>query len=524
VAAPAGAAEESGERLVPRRLDLKEMLRQFLDFRFLVVTRRLKFELRTLEARIHILEGLARVFEALDEAIALIRAAEDRAAARAKLRQRFELSEEQAEAVLEIRLYRLARLEIQAILEELSEKQRQAARLRRLLRGKQARWELVRTELAELDRLYRDPRRTAFDVGGAEEASYREDAYLVDEDARVIVTRDGWLKRQKSYTELAAIRVREGDAVQWAYPARTKEVVLLFSNRGRVYTARVSDLQQTSGYGEPVHRRFDLADGEVLVGVVVSDPRALPPVSEEERAAAQAMELPPPPYVVAVTRGGACLRLSVSAFSDPSNRKGRVYARLDPAVPDDAVVRVLLSEECDEETIAVATGGGRAIIFYVDEIKVLKGPGRGVRAIKLESFDRVLDFALATRARDGLAVQTPRGRQEIIRTTKYAPTRRGGKGRVVVRRGKLTALPSEPVEVRADGGDDGGCGGAGASGAGPTPAPREEPRAEAESAAAGGDRAADVVADAVDDVSESVVDDSTEEPDEGDGQLELGWN
>ena len=440
--------DASGAVALPRRVNLKEALQAFLEFRFRVVTRRLEFDLHRLEERIHLLEGFALVFDALEEAITLIRRADDRHDAHHKLRQRFGLSDPQAEAVLEIRLYRLARMEIQAILEELDQKRRGAAKLRRLLSGKQPRWDLIRTELLELDRFYRDDRRTFLDAGETTVAAYSEEAYVVDEDARVIATRDGWIKRQKSYTELAAIRVREGDQVMWAYPARTKEVAIFFTDRGRAYTVRVADLPQTTGHGEPIHRRFDLADGERLVGVFVSDPRALPEISPEEIEAAREADLPPPPYLVALTRGGACLRLGLGAFLEPSNRKGRVLVRFDPAVPDDAVVRVTMSEESDEEIIALATVGGRALVFYVDEINVLKGAGRGVRAVKLEPWDRVLGFALSTRARAGLEVQTARGRTEIVRPTKYKPTRRAGKGREIIKRGKLVSCTYDPVEVR----------------------------------------------------------------------------
>ncbi len=124
--------------------------------------------------------------------------------------------------------------------------------------------------------------------------------------------------------------------------------------------------------------------------------------------------------------------------------------RLDPSVPADAVVRVELSLERDEEVIALASAWGRALLFYVDEINVLKGAGRGVRAMKLLDHDRVLGFALSIRARDGLEVETSRGRREIIRQTKYEPTRRGGRGREVIKRGKFTGVFYAPVEVRPE--------------------------------------------------------------------------
>ena len=129
---------------------------------------------------------------------------------------------------------------------------------------------------------------------------------------------------------------------------------------------------------------------------------------------------------------------------------GGVWGPRERGGADDGVVRAMVSEESDDETISLATVWGRALVFYVDEINVLKGPGRGVRAVKLDDYDRVLGFSLSTRARDGLEVQTSRGRTEIVRTTKYRPTRRGGKGREILKRGKLVSCRFDAVEIRLD--------------------------------------------------------------------------
>ena len=434
-------------RLVPRRMGLRGILRAFLDFRFEFITRRIEFDLRKLNERIHILEGFERIFDALDEAIALIRESQDRADAHTRLRQRFELSEIQTDAVLEIRLYRLARMEVATIRDELEDKRKQAADLERLLTGKKRRWNLVRAELQEVATLHGDARRTRIEAESVVR-EYNEESYVLDEDARVIVTRDGWIKRQKSYTELGAIRVREGDTVGWALPARTRETVVLFSDRGRAYSTRVVELPQTTGHGEPIARRFDLADGERIVGVAVTDARALPvlpvPAVDGED------DTPPPPYVVAMSRGGACMRMAIEAFREPSNRKGRVFMRFGPKVPDDRVVRVEVSFGSEDEMVNLASVWGRALIFRTGEINVLRGAGRGVRAIRLQENDRVLGFTLSAKARDGLSVETSRGRTEIIRVTKYQPARRGGKGREVLKRDKFVTAGYEAVEIRPD--------------------------------------------------------------------------
>ena len=264
-----------GEVAVPARLDLKSMLVHFLDFRLEIVTRRLQFELNNLLKRIHILEGFAIVFNALDEAIAIIRASDGKADASPKLMERFSLSFEQTDAVLETKLYRLGKLEIADILSELEAKRARAAELGALLADEGARWLIIRKELKEISRAYGDARRTRIE-GPAAPVEYREEDYIIDEDAWVIVTRDGWIKRQKSFTDVASIRVRDDDRVGWIYRSRARHTLTFFTDRGIAYTLRTNDIPLTTGHGEPYQKGFALDDGEHLVGVACHDPRCLP--------------------------------------------------------------------------------------------------------------------------------------------------------------------------------------------------------------------------------------------------------
>ena len=155
---------EGAEVAVPRRLDLKSILQHFLDFRLEIVTRRLQHELTNLLARIHILEGFAIVFDNLDEAIAIIRASDGKADAAPKLIDRFSLSEAQAEAVLETKLYRLGKLEIKDILEELAKRRERAEEIRRLLADEPALWKIIRGELKAISSAYGEPRRTRIEA------------------------------------------------------------------------------------------------------------------------------------------------------------------------------------------------------------------------------------------------------------------------------------------------------------------------------------------------------------------------
>src|SRR2546430_3594674 len=144
----------------PKRLDLKSILRYFLDFRFQVVTRRFEFDLAEVQRRLHILEGFEKVYDALDEMLKIIRKSEGKDDAAQKLTRRFKLSEEQADAILEMKLYRLARLEILVIQKELKEKRAEQRSLKQLLASDRARWAVVREEIAEIQKTYADKRRT----------------------------------------------------------------------------------------------------------------------------------------------------------------------------------------------------------------------------------------------------------------------------------------------------------------------------------------------------------------------------
>ncbi len=458
---------EGAEVAVPQRLDLKSMLLHFLDFRMDVVTRRLRHELENLRRRIHILEGFAIVFNDLDEAIRIIRASDGKADASPKLIARFQLSEEQADAILETKLYKLGKLEIRDILAELAAKRQREAELVALLADEPARWKIIRGEIQSIARKHGDDRRTKIE-GPSAPVEFREEDYIVDEDAWVILTRDGWIKRQKSFTDVASIRVRDDDRVGWVYRARARQTITLFTDRGIGYTLRVNDIPLTTGHGEPIQKQFAFEDREHLVGVVCHDPRCLPDPSAAPPPPPVPTQgylngdlaptngngahppVPPPPYAVALTAGGKVLRFALAPLAPVSTRKGRSVVRLDPAVPDDLVVGV---EPTDgTETVCLATRSARVLIFPVAEANVVAGPAKGVTAIKLDAKDRVLGFALANKMREGLQVRTSRGATQFVRATKYPVTSRGGRGYGILQRGSLEAIihdearPVPPVE------------------------------------------------------------------------------
>jgi DNA gyrase subunit A len=431
---------ENAEVGRPERLDLKQILWHFLHFRLEVVTRRLEHELAALKKRIHILEGFEAVFDALDEIIKLIRKSDGKADAAERIMGRFKLDAEQTDAILELKIYRLARLEILVIRQELEEKRKRARQINALLKDEDSRWKLVRAELQEVSTTYGDKRRTAI-ASDSGEPEYTADDFIVEEDTVVIVSRDGWVKRQKEVKDLSTTRLREDDSVLAAFIGSTRTSCVFFSNFGVAYSCRIADVPPSTGYGEPIQKQFKLKDGERIVAALSLDPRATGDIKGRENPLTV-----PPVHAVAVTSDGFALRFGLEGFVEPSTRAGRRFAR--PAKGAEVVGVAPLR---GREVLIAATKEGRGILSRADEVNFLSGPGKGVLLIKLGKEDRLLGFIASTGDRDLLTVETSRGAEQTISTAKYEVTGRGGKGRELLQRGQFTrviwAAPEAPAPL-----------------------------------------------------------------------------
>ena len=427
---------ENAEAGRPERLDLKQMLWHFLHFRLEVVTSRLEHEFEQLSRRIHILEGFEKVFDALDEIIKIIRKSDGKADSAEKIMARFSLDAEQTDAILELKLYRLARLEIQVIQTELGEKRKRSRQIAGLLKDEAGRWKLVRSELEEIQAKYGnpkiDPRRSLIEE--AEAVEYSAESFIVEEDNVVIVSRDGWVKRQKEVKDLTTTRLREGDGVLAAAIGSTRATMAFFTNFGVAYTSRIVDIPASTGYGEPVQKLFKFKDGEKVIAAFSLDPRVAKKIEAKKEGDV------PPVHAVAITSDGYAMRFSLQGLVEASTRSGRRYARTAEGAE---VVTVALTT--GTETVIAATSAARAMLCPVEEVNFLSGPGRGVILIKLDfPDDKVIGALVSTGDRDLLTVETSRGAEQTISTTKYEIVGRGGKGRELMQRGQFTrVVPNE---------------------------------------------------------------------------------
>ncbi len=439
----------------PNRLGLKEILWHFLHFRLEVLTRRLQNELASLEKRIHILNGFALIFDALDTIIKIIRASDGKADAATKIMKKFPpkngrggLDAEQTDAILELKLYKLARLEINVVLDELKDKKRRARDIKKLLAdddtdyNASGRWKIIRGEIETLIKDYsKDPRnrRQSVITTVEEEPEYSAEDFIVAENCHVLITRDGWVKRQKLIADPGKSRVRQGDKVLGCVAGSTRETIGFFSSKGVCYTARMVDIPASTGFGDPVQKLFKMKDGEKIVAVMSFDPRVLPGDVKEDP---KNPDLCPELHGFAAASNGYALRFGLHAFVEPSTRTGRRYARVsgdasivDVAAIDGAEVVLAISRNC------------RAMVCEVEEINYLSGAGKGVQLVRLAKDDTLLGFKCSKGDRDLLTVKTNRGAKKTISTAKYRVTSRGGRGNEIQKNGKIAEIIESPIEA-----------------------------------------------------------------------------
>ena len=419
---------ENPEVGTPKRLGLKEILQYFLDFRLLVIKRRIQYQLDELKKRVHILEGFEKVYDALDEMIRIIRASEGKQDAAKKLIARFKLDEIQVDAILEMKLYKLARLEILVVQNELKEKRKQIKELEALLKSNPRLWATVKDELAEVKAAYgMQKRRTKVSRGGAEEMTFDAEALIADEDAHVVITRDGWIKRVREVKDPASTRLREGDAVMTVLAGSLRANLVLFSNFGTAYVTRFNDVPASTGYGDPVQKLFKFDDGERIVAALSLDTR-----------------LWRPEKLLGVTRHGMGMRFPLAPHLELSTRAGRRYAKTGEG---DEIVGVQPVE--DKDLVGVLTERTAALVCKVAEINELAGPGKGVTVIKVDEGDRVLDFIVAPHGNKeaGITFETQKGRKLTLHAGKFEITGRGGKGHEMSRKDAVKEVARLPLYI-----------------------------------------------------------------------------
>ncbi|MEN3342492.1 MAG: gyrase subunit [Actinomycetota bacterium] len=399
---------------VPRTLSLLELVRHYLDFQREVVIRRSKDELHKAESRAHVLEGYLVALDNIDEIVLLIRAAADTEEARTQLMERFELSEIQAQAILDLRLARLtglARKEIEAEYDDLKER---IAELRAIL-GDPARIDgLIRDELLEIKQIYgrNDDRRT--EIVAAEEELELEDM-IAEEDMVIAITRSGYIKRLPvtAYKEqkrggigVMGMELKEEDYIEHLFVASTHDYILFFTNVGKVYRLKVHELPLGSrqSKGRAIVNLLPFRQGETV------------------RAVVQTRDFAEAKHLVFGTKKGVVKKTELVAYNTPLKADGIIAIKMREG---DELVSVRHSSGDDD--ILMVSKLGQAIRFHESAVRTTSRATEGVQGMRLRAADEVISINIAQDDAD-LLVVTENGYGKRTRIADYPRKGRGGMG------------------------------------------------------------------------------------------------
>ncbi len=402
----------------PKLLTLKDALNHFLDFRREVIARRAAYDLAQAEARAHILEGFAIALDHIDEVIAIIRAAEDTPTARTNLMQRFELSERQAQAILDMRLRALTAMERQRIMDELEELRALIASLKELLGSDAKILEVVLEELDEIREKFGDDRRT--EITGAVEGLSDEDL-IVEEDMVVTVSHQGYVKRnpitqyraqRRGGKGLKGMQTKDEDFVSSLFVASTHSTILFFTNRGRVHWKKVWELPQMgrAARGKALVNLLSLQEGEKVQATL------------SVRDFAEAADN----FVLLCTRKGVVKKTQVDAYSNP--RKGGIIGI--NLSDDDELIAARMTSGSNE--VILASKRGKAIRFPEDQIRAMGRTAGGVRGMALGDEDELVGMEILSPGATVLTV-TERGYGKRTPLDDYRVQKRGGQGIITIR-------------------------------------------------------------------------------------------
>jgi len=413
----------------PKILTLKEMLLHFLEHRKQVVRRRTEFELRRAEARAHIVEGLRVVAQNIDEAIRLIRKSEDRDDARQRLMRQFKLSEQQANAVLDMPLGRLTRLDQQALKDEYRELIKQIEYLRGLLRHPRQLMEVIKEELKSVKNTFKDPRRTMLIPEEPSEASIEDLIEL--QDLVITITRDGYIKRvplstykvqKRGGKGVLALTKKEEDTVSHIFVATTHHTILFFTNKGKCYQLKAHEVPVASrqARGTPIVNLIQLDDDERVVATV--------PIAKFEVGG----------YLFMCTKMGLVKKTPLEQFQTRLSR-GVQAIKLDEG---DELCWVRWTDGSRE--IILATAGGMIIRFSEEEVRPMGRQAGGVRGIKLRPNDFVVAMDIVDEDANDMLLVTEKGFGKRTKLQQVKRIGRGGKGvigiKVSERNGRLVSL------------------------------------------------------------------------------------
>jgi DNA gyrase subunit A len=412
---------------IPKIVNIKDMIENFVEFRHEVVVRRTQFELKNAEQRLHILEGYRIALDNIDEIIATIRASKSTADASKNLQEKFALSEIQAKAILEMRLQKLTGLEREKVEKEYNEIVKTVGQLKGILENRTERMNIIKKETTEIKVKYKDLRRTIILEGNAD---IDTEDMIADEEMVVTISHSGYIKRLPIHTYrkqgrggkgLSGSNLKEDDFTESIFVVSTHAYILFFTDFGKCYWLKVHRIPNVGR----------LARGKAIVNLLQLEK------DEKLEAFVTVRDFAQPHYVTMVTKKGTIKKSELNAFSRP-RINGIIAIKL---LEGDQLIDAKITE--GDNDIILATANGYANRFHESDARSMGRNSQGVRGISLRGTDEVVAMVVVKREGTLLAI-SENGYGKRSEISSYKVTKRGSKGVITLkttdRNGKLIAL------------------------------------------------------------------------------------
>jgi DNA gyrase subunit A len=403
----------------PQQLSLKKILEHFILHRREIIILRTRYELRKAEARAHILEGLKIALDNLDDVVFLIRESKSPDEAKQALVRTYDLTEIQAQAILDMRLQRLTGLEQEKILEEYKNTLKDIAWYKEILGSERLVKNIIKEELTEIQQEYGDERRTEI-VESTKEITIED--MIVEEDMVVTISKSGYIKRNpitlyrkqlRGGKGKTAMGVKDDDFISLLFVASTHHTFLFFTNLGRVYWCKVYDIPQAGrmSRGKAIVNLLNLGNDEKLTTVL-----AVP-------------SFDPGYYIIMATRSGLVKKTDLMAFSRP--RSGGIIAL--NLVPGDELIATRITD--GTRNIFLGSAMGKSIRFHESDIRPSGRVSRGVYGLRIAKGDRIVGMEVLSHGQT-LFAATENGYGKRTSIDEYPLQRRGGKGVITIKTSK----------------------------------------------------------------------------------------
>jgi len=415
----------------PQVMNLKQLLEHYVEHRHTIITRRTQHELEQAQAREHILEGLKIAVDNIDEVVKIIRSSKDVAEADERLRTRFELSEKQAEAILNMRLAKLTGLEIDKLEAELQEVRAFIKELKGILGSRERRMGILKDEMTEIAETFGDPRRTEIIP---DQSEFSVEDLIAEEDMVITISHTGYIKRTPVSTYrrqrrggrgLTGATTKEDDWIEHLFIASTHDYVMFFSNKGQVYWLKVHEIPQggRATRGKPIIQCIGVRPDEHITALVpvrtFSDDR----------------------WLMFATRKGTVKKSVLSDYANPRST-GIIAINI---ADDDELIDVQLTDGNND--VVLATRGGMSIRFHEKDVRQMGRATGGVKGIELEQDDAVIGMVVIRRDAT-LLVVSEKGYGKRSELADYRVQRRGGKGIITFKNTDKTGVCVALKEVQ----------------------------------------------------------------------------